>query len=177
MMRDNNDNLDRTDDRLGQRLDETRRDVAGTEERLTLSEEQLAVGKRETSAGQVEVEKHVDTRHVREDVPVRRDEVTVERHELHGADAVDAGRAFTEESISVPLTREEVVAEKRTVGAEEIVVRKNQVEDHQTVEADLRKERAEVHQTGDVRRVDGEGGMRADSPLQGGRDLDGDGVR
>jgi stress response protein YsnF len=132
MMRDNNDNLDRTD-RLDQRLDDTRRDVAGAEERLTLSEEQLAVGKREMSAGQVEVEKHVDTRHVREDVPVRRDE--------------------------------------------EIVVRKNEVQDHQTVEADLRKERAEVHQTGDVRRVDGEGGMRADSPLQGGRDLDGDGVR
>ncbi|HSU17902.1 MAG TPA: YsnF/AvaK domain-containing protein [Longimicrobium sp.] len=173
-MRDNNDNLDRLDNRLDET---TRRDAAGAEERLTLSEEQLAVGKRETSAGQVEVEKHVDTRHVREEVPVMRDEVTVERHELTGADAVNTDRAFTEEHISVPLTREEVVAEKRAVGAEEIVVRRNQVEDTQTVEADLRKERAEVHQTGDVRRVDEGGGMRADNPLSGGRDLDGDGVR
>jgi uncharacterized protein (TIGR02271 family) len=183
-MRDQNDNLGRTDDRLDET---TRRDMAGAEERITLSEEQLAVGKRERAAGEVEVRKHVETEHVRENVPVMRDEVTVERRPLSGTEALHADGAFQEEHISVPLSKEEVVAEKRTVGAEELVVRKQQVQDQQTVEADLRRERAEVHQTGDVRRVDGE--MRADeglssdegldagNPLRGGRDLDGDGLR
>jgi uncharacterized protein (TIGR02271 family) len=153
------------------------------EERITLNEEQLAVGKRETQAGQVEVQKRVETQHVSEQVPLRRDEVTVERRPLTGAEAMHAADgAFREESISVPLTREEVVAEKRAVGAEEIVLHKHQVQESQTVEADLRRERAEVREVGDVHRTDG---MRADSadrlhsdnPLRGGRDLDGDGVR
>jgi uncharacterized protein (TIGR02271 family) len=158
----------------------TDRGMAAAEERITLNEEQLAVGKRQTQAGQVEVEKRVETQHVSEQVPVRRDEVTVERRPLSGAEAMHAAPdAFREESISVPLTREEVVAEKRSVGAEEIVVRKHQVEENQMVEADLRREHAEVREVGDVRRVDG---MRADEtsgtdPLRGGRDLDGDGVR
>jgi uncharacterized protein (TIGR02271 family) len=182
-MADRNDDLDRREDRLE---DETRRDMAGREERITLSEEQLAVGKRERAAGAVEVEKHVETRHVRENVPVTRDEVTVERRPLNGDEALRADGAFQEEHISVPLTKEEVVAEKRAVGAEELVVRKQPVVDHQVVEADLRRERAEVHESGEVRRVDGmraDEGLRSDegtgvdNPLRGGRDLDGDGVR
>ena len=206
-MPENNDNPDRLGNRLDERLDSerlddrmdaTRRDLADREERITLSEEQLAVGKRERVAGEVGVEKRVETEHVRESVPVMRDEVTVERRPLSGTDALHAEGAFQEEHISVPLTKEEAVAEKRTVGAEEIVVRKHQVQDHEMVEADLRRERAEVTETGDVRRVDGmradeavrsDEGLRADErlrsdegldlehPLRGGRDLDGDGVR
>jgi uncharacterized protein (TIGR02271 family) len=146
------------------------------DERITLNEEQLAIGKRRTEAGEVEVQKRVETEHVSERVPVMRDEVTVERRPLTGTDAMHAADgAFQEEHISVPLSREEVVAEKRAVGAEEIVVRKHQVEGEQMVEADLRRERAEVRETGDVRRADG---MQAgERPLEGGRDLDGDGVR
>jgi len=194
-MPENNDNLDRlgnrldegSTERLDDRMDAARRDLGDREERITLSEEQLAVGKRERVAGEVGVEKRVETEHVRESVPVMRDEVTVERRPLSGTDALHAEGAFQEEHISVPLHKEEVVAEKRAVGAEEIVVRKQQVQDHETVEADLRRERAEVHQTGDVRQVDGmraDEGLRSDRegtdlehPLRGGRDLDGDGVR
>jgi uncharacterized protein (TIGR02271 family) len=196
-MPENNDNLDRTgnrldtdEERLGERLDDRmdagRRDLGEREERITLSEEQLAIGKRERQAGEVGVEKHVETQHVSERVPVMRDEVTVERRPLSGTDAMRAEGAFQEEHISVPLTKEEVVAEKRAVGAEEIVVRKQQVQDTEMVEADLRRERAEVHQTGDVRRVDGmladeartdREGADLEHPFRGGRDLDGDGVR
>jgi uncharacterized protein (TIGR02271 family) len=168
----------------------TDREVTGretTDERITLNEEQLAIGKRQTQAGQVEVEKRVETQHVSESVPVMRDEVTVERRPLTGTEAMHAADgAFQEEHISVPLSREEAVAEKRTVGAEEIVVRKHQVEGEQMVEADLRREHAEVRETGDVRRTEGmqaNEGLRSDEgvdlehPLRGGRDLDGDGVR
>ncbi|HYH80586.1 MAG TPA: YsnF/AvaK domain-containing protein [Longimicrobium sp.] len=157
------------------------------DERITLNEEQLAIGKRQTEAGAVEVEKRVETHHVSESVPVSRDEVTVERRPLSGNEALHAAPgAFQEEHISVPLSREEVVAEKRAVGAEEIVVRKHQVQDHETVEADLRREHAEVREVGDVHREgmrasetlrEGSETLRENNPLQGGRDLDGDGVR
>ena len=173
-MRNDNDNLDRLNN---DRLDDTSRDLrADAEERITLSEEELAIGKRQRAAGEVEINKRVETEHVRESVPVMRDEVTVERRPITGAEGLRAEDAFQEEHIRIPLSEEEVVAEKRAVAAEEIVVRKHQVQEEQTIEADLRRERAEVHKTGDVHRADGMDTDR-DNPLRGGRDLDGDGVR
>ncbi|MBA2243588.1 MAG: DUF2382 domain-containing protein, partial [Gemmatimonadetes bacterium] len=44
----------------------------------------------------------------------------------------------------------ELVVEKRAVPKEELVIKKHQVQEEQVVEADLRKERAEVHREGDV---------------------------
>ncbi len=116
------------------------------EQRLTLSEEELAVGTRQVEAGAVEIDKRVETEHVRESVPVMHEEAIVERRPLSG-DALGArGATIGEgETIRVPLTEEEVVAEKRTVAKEELVVRKQEVTETETVEADLRRERAEVH--------------------------------
>jgi stress response protein YsnF len=42
------------------------------------------------------------------------------------------------------------VMEKRVVPKEELVVKKHTVQDEQIVEADLRKEHAEVHREGDT---------------------------
>lgn len=111
----------------------------GQERRLTLAEEQLAVGKRQVQAGEVNIRKTVDTEHVQQQVGLSRDEVSIERRPLSAADAADL--TIGEETIRVPLTREEAVVEKRVVPTEEVLVRTNQVTDQQTVEADLRKER------------------------------------
>jgi hypothetical protein len=46
-----------------------------------------------------------------------------------------------EETIRVPLTREEAVVDKRVVPVEEVVVRTNTVTENQTVEDTVRKER------------------------------------
>lgn len=118
-------------------------------ERLTLSEEELAVGKRRHQAGAVNVGKHVETEHVRESVPVTREEVTVERRPIQG-DRMEARPQIGEDRISVPVNEEELVVEKRAVPKEELVVKKRTVEETETVEADLRKERADVHREGDV---------------------------
>ena len=153
-----------TDPYAGEHYDDNRfygRESNRNEERITLSEEELAVGKRERPAGAVEVDKRVETEHVRESVPVTREEVTVERRPVTGATSTDA--RFENDEIRVPLTEEEVVVDKRAVAKEELVVKKHEVTDQEVVEADLRKERAEVHKEGDVRRVDA--------------DLDRDGVR
>ncbi|HEU4560677.1 MAG TPA: PRC and DUF2382 domain-containing protein [Longimicrobium sp.] len=152
-----------------------RRDAGDSaEERLTLAEERLDVHKERVDAGALEVNKHVETRHVREEVPVRREEVTVERRPI-AEPTVNPQARFEGGEIHVPLMEEEVVVEKRQVAKEELVITKGQVQENQTVEADLRRERAVIHEHGDVRHEDD--GLRARDPLQGGRDLDGDGVR
>lgn len=137
--------LDRNADAL--RADELSgtEELRGTEQRITLSEEELAIGKRQVRAGEVEVEKHVETEHVRRDVPLTHEEVTIERRPIEG---MVAGGVNTigEEHIRVPLTAEEAVVEKRVVAKEELVVRKQEVTEERMVEADLRSERAEVRE-------------------------------
>jgi uncharacterized protein (TIGR02271 family) len=126
----------------------TRRDLeTDREARLTLSEEELALGKRPVAAGEVGVSKHVETQHVREAVPVMREEVTVERRPVTGT-STDA--RIEEGEIHVPLTQEEVLVEKRVVPKEEVVIKKHQVQGEQVVEDEIRRERAEVHRTGDA---------------------------
>ena len=112
------------------------------EARLVLSEERLAVGKRQVSAGEVGVRKTVETEHVRETVPLVREEVTIERHPVSASAAANA--TIGEDHIRVPLMREEAVVDKRVVATEEVVVRKHAVTEQQNVEADLRRERAVV---------------------------------
>jgi uncharacterized protein (TIGR02271 family) len=121
------------------------------EARLTVSEEELAVGKRTVSAGEVGVQKRVETEHVREAVPVMREEVTVERRPATGrTTAAEIG----DDEIRVPLSQEEVTFEKRVVPKEELVIKKHQVQGEEVVEDDVRRERAEVVHTGDVKNLD-----------------------
>jgi uncharacterized protein (TIGR02271 family) len=108
--------------------------------------EELAIGKRQVQAGEVAVRKTVDTEHVTERVPVRREEVTVERRPVSAADTRSA--EIAEDRIVVPVTEEEVVVEKRPVVKEEVVLRTRTVEDTEEVEADLRRERIDVDERG-----------------------------
>jgi uncharacterized protein (TIGR02271 family) len=49
-----------------------------------------------------------------------------------------------DDEVSVPLTEEEVVVEKRPVVKEEVRIRKEVVEDTEVVEEDVRREEVEV---------------------------------
>lgn len=116
------------------------------EEHVTLSEERLAVGKTTREAGEVRVGKHVETEHVRKEVPVAHEEVTIERRPVDARSA--KGSRIEEDEVRVPLHKEEVVVDKRTVPTEELVVKKRTVQDTEVVEADLRREEADVDRTG-----------------------------
>lgn len=138
-----------TSGRMDMDMDRTdRTDRTDREARLTLSEEQLAVGKRQVASGEVDVEKRVETQHVRESVPVMHEEVTIERRPVTGMSGTAAQIGADE--IRVPISHEEVIVEKRVVPTEELVIKKHQVQGEQVVEADIRRERAEVHRTGDA---------------------------
>ena len=130
-----------------------KRDTGGQAQYLTRSEEELAVGKRRVKAGEVDVRKRVETETVREQVPVAREEVTIERRPVQAGDAREGSGAHDigHDEIRVPLMAEKIVVDKRTVPKEELVIRKHAVQEEKTVKADVKKERVDVRPTGDVR--------------------------
>jgi len=120
------------------------------EARLRLHEEQLAISKREVGAGQVDIHKRVQEEHVQQTIPIRHEEVTVERRPLTGHADPGARIAAQDEHVRIPLHREEVLTEKRIVPTEEVIVRKKEVIGQETVGATLRSEYVETTQTGSV---------------------------
>jgi uncharacterized protein (TIGR02271 family) len=112
--------------------------------RMKLHEEQLAVSKRQVGAGEVGIHKRVEEEHVQQSIPVRREEVTVERRPLSGVAEPGARIAAQDEYVRVPLHKEEIVTEKRIVPTEEVIVRKKEITENQMVGDTLRSEYVET---------------------------------
>ena len=137
-----------------------RRDVAATagdEASVVRHEERLNVGTQEREAGHARLRKYVVTDHETVDVPVEREEVTVERTPINDTNArVDNG-TIGEEEVDVTLHEERPVVQKEAVAVEEVGLNKQTVQETQRVEADVRKEQVDVET--DVDRSDlGRGG-------------------
>jgi len=109
--------------------------------RVQRTEEELAAGTREREVGQLKVRKRVRTDREQIEVPTRHEEVSVERVPASG-EATEA--EMGEDEVVVPVTEEEVVVGKRPVAKEEVRIRKDVVEDTETVEEDVRREEIEV---------------------------------
>jgi uncharacterized protein (TIGR02271 family) len=109
--------------------------------RVQRSEEELRAGTREREAGAMRVRKRVRTDRERIEVPTKHEEVSVERVPVDG-EATEA--QIGEDEVSVPVTEEEVVVDKRAVAKEEVRLRKDTVEDTEVVEEDVRREEVEV---------------------------------
>jgi uncharacterized protein (TIGR02271 family) len=127
-----------------------RTDLADEDElRVQRTEEELAAGTREREAGQLKVRKRVRTDREHIEVPTRHEEVSVERVPVEG-EATEA--EIGEDEVVVPVTEEEVVVGKRPVVKEEVRIRKDVVEDTETVEEDVRREEIEVEDETATRR-------------------------
>jgi uncharacterized protein (TIGR02271 family) len=120
--------------------------------RVQRSEEELRAGTREREAGAMKVRKRVRTDREQIEVPTKHEEVTIERVPVEG-EATEA--QIGEDEVSVPVTEEEVVVDKRAVAKEEIRLRKDVVEDTETVEEDVRREEVEIED--DTQRGSGTG--------------------
>ena len=88
------------------------------------------------------VRKRVRTDREQLRVPIRHEEVSVERVPVEGREASEA--EIGEDEIVMPVTEEEVVVEKRPVVKEELRIRKDVVQDEEVVEEDVRKEEVDV---------------------------------
>jgi len=117
-------------------------DLADEDElRVQRSEEELRAGTREREAGSMRIRKRVRTDRERIEVPVKHEEVSVERVPVSG-EATEA--QIGEDEVEVPVTEEEVVVDKRAVAKEEVRVRKDVVEGTEVVEEDVRREEVDV---------------------------------
>jgi len=126
------------------------RDTSGptTDDAMTRSEEELRVGTTEREAGRVRLRKYVVEDEVTETVPVRREEVRVEREPITDANVDDAldGPAISEEEHEVVLHEEDVVVDKRAVPKERVRLEKDAVVEDETVSETVRKEEIDMDQ-------------------------------
>jgi uncharacterized protein (TIGR02271 family) len=119
----------------------------GDRTRLRRYEEDLDVGKVSREAGEVSVSKRVveDTKTV--EVPVRREEVHVERRPVSDASATTdrlGDDAFTEDRITVPVMEEDVEVRKVARPVEEIEITKTAAEDTRRVDETVRREEFDI---------------------------------
>jgi uncharacterized protein (TIGR02271 family) len=113
---------------------------------MTRSEEELHVGTTRRERGRARLRKYVVTEEVQQTVPVRREEVRVEREPVTegNVDQAMAGPEISEEEHELTLHDEEVVVEKRAVPKERVRMTKDTVADDETVSEEVRKERIDV---------------------------------
>ncbi|MEA2247524.1 MAG: hypothetical protein QOH46_2053 [Solirubrobacteraceae bacterium] len=124
------------------------RDTSGptTDDAMTRSEEELSVGTTERETGRARLRKYVVTEDVETTVPVRREEVRVEREPITEGNVGDAtdGPAISEEEHEVTLHAEEAVVDKQVVPKERVRLDKDVVEDERQVSETVSKEQIEV---------------------------------
>jgi uncharacterized protein (TIGR02271 family) len=124
-------------------LDRTDRDV------LERSEEQLTVDKRTEQAGSVRVGKRVVEEQQSVDVPVTREEVTLERRSV---DRPATGDSFDEASVDVPVYQERVTSNKEARVVEELELGKTKRTDTERVSDTVRREEFDIDAVDNTRR-------------------------
>jgi uncharacterized protein (TIGR02271 family) len=131
------------------------RDVSGptTDDAMTRSEEELRVGTAERESGRVRLRKYIVEDEVTKTVPVRREEVRVEREPITDGNVGDAmdGPAISEEEHEVVLHEEEAVVEKRAVPKERVRLDKDTRVEERQISDTVRREEIEVDDSGQRR--------------------------
>jgi uncharacterized protein (TIGR02271 family) len=124
------------------------RDTSGptTDEAMTRSEEELRVGTADRERGRARLRKYVVTEQVERTIPVRREEVRVEREPItdENVDQALAGPEISDEEHEVVLHEEEPVVEKRVVPKERVRMDKDTVTDEVQISEQVRKEQIEA---------------------------------
>jgi uncharacterized protein (TIGR02271 family) len=123
-------------------------DVSGpnTDDAMTRSEEELRVGTTERERGRARLRKYVVTENVQTTVPLRREEVRLEREPITDENAEQAmsGADISEEEHEVVLHEEQPVVEKRAVPKERVRLDTETVSEEHEISDEVRKERIEA---------------------------------
>lgn len=120
-------------------------DRTGEGDRLERREERLTVDKTAEQTGSVHVGKHVEEDRQAVDVPVEREEVTLERHAV---DRPATPEVRSDDSIDVPVYEERVETDKEARVVEELEVGKRTVADTEHVEDTVRREEFDIEEAG-----------------------------
>jgi uncharacterized protein (TIGR02271 family) len=117
-----------------------------TDQAMTRSEEELHVGTQTRERGRGRLRKYVTTEQQQVTVPVRREEVRVEREPITDAnlDAATSGPAISEEEHEVTLHEETPVVQKRVVPRERVRLDTETITEQRQVGDEVHKEQIEV---------------------------------
>lgn len=111
---------------------------------IPVIEEEVRVDKKIVETGKVRISKKVSEREELIDVPLLREEVTVERIPINQyVDRMPEPRQEGE-TLIIPVVREEIVVQKRLLVVEELRVQKQVVETHEPQRVSLLKEEVEI---------------------------------
>lgn len=128
------------------------RDVSGptTDNAMTRSEERVSVGTRAEEVGRARLRKYVVTENATQTVPVRKEKAVLEREPIteENVDAATAGPDISEEEHEITLSEERPVVAKETVPVERVRLGKSEVQEEQTLTAEVRKE--QIQAEGDI---------------------------
>ncbi|WP_236244756.1 DUF2382 domain-containing protein [Streptomyces sp. CC210A] len=118
----------------------------GRDDAMTLSEESMHVGVERREAGRARLRKYVVTEEVQQTIPVRHEEVRLEREPITEAnrDAALSGPEISESEHEVTLHEERPVVETRTEPVERVRLATDEYTEQETVEGRVRKERIEA---------------------------------
>ena len=113
---------------------------------MTRSEEELHVGTTARETGRVRLRKYIVTENVTQTVPVKREEVRLEREPITDAnrDTATAGADLSEEEHEVVLHEEQVDVSKTVVPKERVALGADTVTDEREVSEEVRKEQIEM---------------------------------
>ncbi|MBU3112374.1 YsnF/AvaK domain-containing protein [Clostridium lacusfryxellense] len=134
---------------------ESKKEITKDDANLSLRKEELDIAKSKIQKGDVEIGKEIIEEHKQVDVPVKREEVVIERRSLHN-EASDS--PITDEAtIKIPLSEEKVNVGKHTVITGEISAHKREIENTEHIDETLKHEEAHITKTGDANIIDNKG--------------------
>lgn len=133
------------------------------EQSLVLHEERLNIEKEQVQTGEVRVQKQMVEEDREIQVPVEREEITIDRRPLSpetdtpkDEQVLTPKQAYEKgDAIYIPLSEERLDIGKKKVIREEIVIGKRKVKDVQVINKTVRREVADVEENGVVRKADG----------------------
>jgi uncharacterized protein (TIGR02271 family) len=120
----------------------------GDDHTLELREEQLRVAKEREQAGEVRLGKRVEEHTEQVDVPLREEQVVIERQP--GSGQVAGAITDTDETIEVPVMRERAVVDKEAVVREEVTAHKEATERTERVQGTVQREELVVEGDGET---------------------------
>jgi uncharacterized protein (TIGR02271 family) len=115
-----------------------RTDLVDADQTLQLRAERLSIDKVRVASGAVRIRKEIVTQQQDIDVPVLHEELVIERHPVTNGTA--GGTIGDEKTITIPLSREEVVVAKDTFVTEEVEVGKRAISETKHVSDTVRHE-------------------------------------
>lgn len=134
--------------------DDNRKESNDDDKKLRLHKEELDIAKNNVKKGEVELSKEIIEENKAVDVPVKREEVVIERKSLNN-EASDTP-ITNEETIKIPVSEEKVDVGKHTVVTGEVSAHKHAIEDTQHIDETLKHEEARINTTGDPNVIDQE---------------------